>query len=130
LSSGWRVKGQQRREGESGFDVLKIRRGERGLEIPAGQGKRDREHEKEGQNVRAVDCDQMDVVSGGGFVGGGGGGAALQSFLLVQWSATCRASRLQVVTHAFLSPSYMFFLTNDRLNLSSCRQQLEMWEHG
>jgi hypothetical protein len=48
----------------------------------------------------------------------------------VQWSATCRASRLQVVTHAFLTPSYMFFLTNDRLNLSSCRQQLEMWEHG
>jgi hypothetical protein len=32
----------------------------------------------------------------------------------VQWSATCRASRLQVVTHTFLSPSYMFFLTNDR----------------
>jgi hypothetical protein len=48
----------------------------------------------------------------------------------VQWSATCRASRLQVVTHTFLSPSYMFFLTNDRHNLSSCRQQLEMWEHG
>jgi hypothetical protein len=49
------------------------------------------------ENVLAIECyqcDQMDVVSGGGFVGGRGS-AARQSFLLVHWTAACRATRLQ-----------------------------------